>query len=329
MSPLLDRILEGRRFVRVARHPSGLSCAARLMPPNQVARGYEDAYSVGADTVVTAKNLAFERGFEEIEPGCGRMVFCVHLKGHRVIEVANIGRYELKSPSFVAFYQAPGVSKRSIWLSGREERSVMAGFAPSHPPVQEFGARALAAAIRQDLDLHRQPFVWLCAPLDIQTEMVGRALAMPMVHSDLLPTYLRLKAKELICLGLNRLISLSAARSNKNLIGQCEDALLIEVCRIVEDGINRPLSAAGLADSIGIAPNELRDRFREAYGITLADYIISSRMEQARLLVEESDYKLKEIAFRTGYRHLSNFCIGYKRYFGLTPREARRRERAN
>ena len=135
MIPLLDRVLEGRSFARAARHPSGLPCATRLVPPSHGARGYEDAYALSPDLLVTTKNLAFEHGFEEIEPGCGRLVLCVHLQGYRAIEVPEMGRYELKAPAFVAFYQAPGVPKRSVWLSGGKETSVMTGFAPEHPPV--------------------------------------------------------------------------------------------------------------------------------------------------------------------------------------------------
>src|SRR5437016_4267552 len=153
MTTLIDRVLEGRSFARAARHPSGLPCATRLVPPQNAARGYEDAYALTPDLLVTTKNLAFERGCEEIEPGWGRLVLCVHLHGYRTVEVPQVGRFELKAPAFVAFYQAPGVVKRSIWSSGAKEISVLTGFAPEDPPVPADGTRSLTIALAHELRL--------------------------------------------------------------------------------------------------------------------------------------------------------------------------------
>jgi AraC-like DNA-binding protein len=325
MTPLLDRVLEGRRFIRAARHPGGLSCAARLVPPVQVACGYEDAYSVGAEILITTKNLAFEQGFEETEPGWGRLVFCVHLQGHRVVEVPSVGRYELTAPTFVAFYQAPGVAKRSRWLSGGKERSVMAGFAPSRPPVVGNKARSLAELISRRLRLEGQPFLWLDTPLDVQMEMVARALIAPGIHDDLLPTYLQLKAHELICLGLNKLLPETGPLGDSTPAETRADSRLARVCRRIEESVGEPPSVTSLADFVGMTPDRLSARFRTVYGVTVTEFITTSRMTRARLLLEQTDYRLKEIAFRAGYRHVSNFCIAYKRHFGLTPREARGR----
>ena len=305
MAPLIDRILEGRSFARATRHPSGLPCATRLVPPSHGAHGYEDAYALTRDLLVTTKNLAFEHGFEEIEPGWGRLVLCVHLKGYRVIEVPGIGRYELKAPAFVA---------------GGKEISVMTGFAPEHPPVPAIHAQSLSVNLPRDLHLQARPFLWLVAPLDIQMEMAARALIAPAVHDALLQPYLEVKAQELIYLGLSKLLPDESA-------GNRGDAWLPRVCRMIGEDTGKPLSLATLACSVGLSPRELGTQFRAACGVTLPEYIVTVRMTRARMLLEQTEHGIKEIAFRSGYQHLSNFCTAYKRYFGVTPREARRRGR--
>jgi len=320
VTPLIDRILEGRSFARAARHPSGLPYATRLVPPNHGAHGYEDAYALNRDLLVTTKNLAFERGFEEVEPGWGRLVLCVHLQGYRVIEVQGIGRHELKAPAFVAFYQAPGVRKRSMWPAGGKEISVMTGFAPEHPPVPAMHGQSLSVNLTRDLHLGSRPFLWLAAPLDSQMEMAARALIAPAVHDALLQPYLEVKAQELVYLGLSKLLPEAS-------VGNRGRAWLPRVCRMIGEDAGNPLSLATLAYSVGLSPRELRTQFRAACGVSLPEYVVTVRMTRARMLLEETEHGIKEIAFRSGYQHLSNFCTAYKRYFGVTPREARRRGR--
>jgi AraC-like DNA-binding protein len=327
MTALIDRVLEGRSFARAAHHPSGLSCATRLVPPQNAARGYEDAYALTPDLLVTTKNLAFERGCEETEPGWGRLVLCVHLHGYRTVEVRQVGRFELKAPAFVAFYQAPGVAKRTTWSSGSKEMSVMTGFALENPPVPTGEAQSLTIALARGLSLQGRPFLWLETPLDAQMEMAARALIAPPVHAALLYPYLATKAQELIYLGLSKLLPHEAS-DNASRIGRRRDTRLAQACRMIhEDDAGRKLSAASIAEAVGLSLQELGARFRDTYGVSLPEFIATTRMTRARLLLEQTEHRLKEIAFRAGYRHLSNFCTAYKRRYDVTPQEARRRAR--
>jgi AraC-like DNA-binding protein len=327
MTALIDRVLEGRSFARATRHPSGLSCATRLVPPPKAARGYEDAYALTSDLLVTTKNLAFEHGCEETEPGWGRLVLCVHLHGFRTVDVPQVGRFELKAPAFVAFYQALGVAKRTTWSSGSKEMSVMTGFALEDPPVPNGQARSLVIAIARELSLRSRPFLWLEAPLDAQMEVAARALIAPPVHAALLHPYLSTKAQELIYLGLSKLLP-QGASDNANPTGRRRDTRLAQACRMIhEEGGGWKLSAASIAEAVGLPLQELSARCRRAYGVSLLDLIATTRMARARLLLEETEHCLKEIAFRAGYRHVSNFCTAYKRRHGVTPQDARRRAR--
>jgi AraC-like DNA-binding protein len=323
MSALIDRVLEGRSFVRASHHPSGLSCATRLVPPPNRARGYEDAYALTPDLLVTTKNLRFDRNCEETELGWGRLVLCVHLQGYRAIEVPQVGRFELKTPAFAAFYQAPGVAKRTIWLSGGKETSVLAGFAPQDPPVHTAERRSVTRTLERALQWQDRPFLWHQAPLDAHMEAAARALISPTVHDALLQPYLAVKAQELICLGLSHLLSGGGSSTSGGLSG-LRDPRLARACGMIREDERTPVTVASIAEEIGLSVEELNTRFRSAYGINLSEFIVTTRMTRARVLLEQTDYRLKEIAFRTGYRHVSNFCTAYKRHYGVTPSQARR-----
>src|SRR5258708_28947354 len=300
MTALIDRVLEGRSFARAAHHPSGLPCATRLVPPQNAAGGYEDAYALTPDLLVTTKNLAFERCCEETERGWGRLVLCVHLHGYRTVEVPQVGRFELKAPAFVAFYQAPGVAKRTTWSSGSKEMSVMTGFALENPPVPTGEAQSLTIALARELRLQGRPFLWLETPLDAQMEMAARALIAPPVHAALLYPYLATKAQELIYLGLSKLLPHEAS-DNASRIGRRRNTRLAQACRMIhEEDAGRKLSAASIAEAVGLSLEELGVGFRDTYFVSLPDFIATTPMTRARLLLEQPGHRLKQIAFPTG-----------------------------
>jgi len=323
MGALLDRVLDGRSFSRAVRHPSGLPWATRLLPPTDMACGHEDAYTLASDLLVTTKNLSFDHACTETEKGWGRLIFCVHIDGNRVVEVPKVGTFKLAVPSFVAFYQALGVAKRSIWPSGGRETSVMAGFAPEQLPLAVGQPHSVVAALAEMLHLERRSFAWLALPLDTQMELAARALIAPAVHERLLQPYLRLKAQELICLGINRLLSERRLPEPSLASAWSGDGRLERVCQIVRESLGGSLSVRRLAAAVGLSSDALSATFRAAYGVSLPDFILGSRMIHARALLEQTDHGLKQIAFRIGYRHVSNFCAAYKRQFGRTPTETR------
>lgn len=319
MTSQFNLLLEGRNFQRTQQHPSGLDWAARLVPHCEAGHGYEDAFDLPRKCLLTIKNLTFDQVYEDTVPGRGRLILWVHLRGYRIVEFPDFGRFELRTPTFAVVYHAPGVRMRSVWLSGGMEMSVMAGFAVEDPPLQRPQARQMMTALAQEF-LDARPFFWMTSPLDAQAETTARSLMTPAVRRELLLPYLELKAQELVYLGLSKLLS-----SRSPPIAQSSEQLrLDDVLRIVAQDSGRKTTTQ-IAESLGVSVNDLNARFRRSYGCSLHEHIATSRITYSRVLLEQSQLPLKEIAYRAGYRHVSNFCIAYKRHFGLTPSETRRR----
>lgn len=63
---------------------------------------------------------------------------------------------------------------------------------------------------------------------------------------------------------------------------------------------------------------------RYAFGIHHLQYhlyVEQQRMEEARRLIEQERYFVKEAMYATGYKSRSTFCRAFKRYFGKNPSE--------
>jgi hemolysin activation/secretion protein/AraC-like DNA-binding protein len=66
--------------------------------------------------------------------------------------------------------------------------------------------------------------------------------------------------------------------------------------------------------------------FREEFGVPFRAHQIESRLQHARQLLADSDSKIINVAYDSGYRHLGLFNAMFKKRFGVTPGEWRRQK---
>lgn len=79
-----------------------------------------------------------------------------------------------------------------------------------------------------------------------------------------------------------------------------------------------------LAQLACMSPSVLREKFRQAYGQSVFEYLRQRRLEMAHDLLREG-YSVQYVATRVGYRHASNFATAFKQRYGLSPRALHQR----
>lgn len=79
-----------------------------------------------------------------------------------------------------------------------------------------------------------------------------------------------------------------------------------------------------LAGLLGFSPRSLRTRYKRATGAGLSGHIAAVQLEKAAEMLRTTDLPLKEIAFRVGYGHVSNFSGAFQRRFNQPPSQYRR-----
>ncbi len=83
------------------------------------------------------------------------------------------------------------------------------------------------------------------------------------------------------------------------------------------------LTVANLAELFGFERSYLYRLFYRRYGTGIKEFLIKTRMEQAKSLLEKG-YGVGETAFAVGYKDPFNFSKAYKERFGVSPKEERR-----
>jgi AraC family transcriptional regulator, L-rhamnose operon transcriptional activator RhaR len=100
---------------------------------------------------------------------------------------------------------------------------------------------------------------------------------------------------------------------------------IAEAVALIHRELERPLRVADLAAAVGLSPNWFGERFRDATGLAVLDYIAKLRLDRARILLEQDADSITGIALRVGFEDPSYFGRCFRRHTGLTPRAYRQR----
>lgn len=74
-----------------------------------------------------------------------------------------------------------------------------------------------------------------------------------------------------------------------------------------------------IAEMLGISNSYLSTSFKKQYGLGIAQYINQLRIEKAKKMILNTDYSIKEIAFRVGFTSDMTFIRVFKQFENVTP----------
>ena len=84
------------------------------------------------------------------------------------------------------------------------------------------------------------------------------------------------------------------------------------------------LSVTQLADSLNMHRGSLSRAFRRSFDMTVSDYITFVRLNNARAMLENPAYPVKEVAEACGFSSANYFTKVFAAYFGIIPQKYRR-----
>jgi len=98
-----------------------------------------------------------------------------------------------------------------------------------------------------------------------------------------------------------------------------------ETKKYIEENSGEQINRNVLAGRVYLHPDYLNRIFKEQVGTSISDYIIQVRLEKAKILLLKKDENISAIASEVGYPNTAYFTRIFKRAFGTTPKEYRRR----
>ncbi len=94
--------------------------------------------------------------------------------------------------------------------------------------------------------------------------------------------------------------------------------------RYIKDFYHKPLSLSEIAKNVYLSEQYLSELFKRETGKTITDYIREYKIEMAKVFMNDTRYKITDIAEKVGYSDARHFSKIFKKLVGVTPKEYRR-----
>ncbi|QQO09843.1 response regulator transcription factor [Breznakiella homolactica] len=115
---------------------------------------------------------------------------------------------------------------------------------------------------------------------------------------------------------------------------QSRESYQNQLCKQVQEFIdsnysNQDLSLSDIASYSNISSSHLSTVFKMVTGITISDAITAARINEARVLLSNTSFPIKDICERVGYSNQYYFSACFKKHTGITPSAFRSAEAEN
>ena len=101
-----------------------------------------------------------------------------------------------------------------------------------------------------------------------------------------------------------------------------------QVAKYLRKNLDRHVTIEELTELSGVSGTTLKKHFHEAYGMPIYAWFKRERMLSAARDLRETQDSILKIAGDYGYENASKFSGAFRAVLGISPREYRKRERA-
>ncbi len=91
--------------------------------------------------------------------------------------------------------------------------------------------------------------------------------------------------------------------------------------KFIHLNLSEAISLPEIAEAVHLSPDYATKIFKKETGITIKEYLIQERMEQAKKMLLAQNATVSEIALEVGYSNLSYFIRAFRSYFHITPKQ--------
>ena len=109
--------------------------------------------------------------------------------------------------------------------------------------------------------------------------------------------------------------------------GKHTSKLSLDVANYVRHHLSEPISVDKMAEEFFLSRPHLSTKFKQETGMTLTDFILNEKTEEAKRLLRYSDKSQSAISSFLGFSSQGHFAKVFKKYAGVTPNEYREKHR--
>lgn len=103
-----------------------------------------------------------------------------------------------------------------------------------------------------------------------------------------------------------------------------EPSQIIRARQFIEDHYYEKITLAGISRLAGMCTFYFSKKFKQVTGMNFTEYVSRIRVEHAKKLLLNQNYRVSEIGFEVGFQSLTHFNRSFKKLAGYSPKDFRR-----
>jgi AraC-like DNA-binding protein len=144
-------------------------------------------------------------------------------------------------------------------------------------------------------------------------------LRTPPAARNLQRLFYQVRAQQLVYLLMEQLNKRTGAPVRSN--NPAEIAKVFKARQLLTGDLSVPPTIAGLARAVLMSESQLKQAFREVFGVSIYQYFQHARMERAKELLAESGRTVKEVGYELGFTNIGHFSRLFERAYRVKPKK--------
>ena len=133
--------------------------------------------------------------------------------------------------------------------------------------------------------------------------------------------YIEAKTLDLIYTEFNTLFKEKENTKNIIKLSSADKEAIYHAKELLSNQIHNPPTIAQLAKSVAINELKLKTGFHRYFNETPYNISLEYRLQEAKKLLETSEYNINEIALKVGYKYVQSFSNAFLKRFGVRPKD--------
>ena len=98
-----------------------------------------------------------------------------------------------------------------------------------------------------------------------------------------------------------------------------DDAIIREAKEFIHSHVGKRIKLEDIARHVHLSPSYFAIYFKNKTDVNLRDYLLSEKMEYARLALMNPGTSIRDVAYDVGYGDYRSFSRAFKNVHGITP----------
>jgi len=141
----------------------------------------------------------------------------------------------------------------------------------------------------------------------------------PPAARNLQRLFYQVRAQQLIYLLMERLNERQGLPARNN--NSAEIAKVFKARQILTGDLAAPPTIAELAKEVLMSESQLKQVFREVFGVSIYQYFQNARMEKAKELLADQTRTVKEVGYELGFTNIGHFSRLFERAYRVKPKK--------